>query len=350
MTNKPGNWRQGIAAFCRWGLVWLSIGLFTLLAGINLLRTAFMDINRESSRRELVSYEADHPLRFLLFLAAALAVTLLLQRWWSTADMQRSRAMHAAIFLAWGIFGVWWIWNIGVEPSADPANILWAASRFAENDFTYLHHGQYLFRYPHQLPVTAFLELFLRLVGPDNPYRVQLLRLFNLAAALWAMYVLTRLYRQELAENDTFKKNDAVIVLFGAGVLFSTFIYGNIPSMALAFTALWLQLQWQREEGHPAWKLLLSVVCITLAVLLKSFALILLVAQCIVLAVWVLRTGRWKALSFVLAAAVMIQGSQWGIRQLYGWRDGQPVNEGSGMLTWAVMGLQSNWEGWRAPG
>lgn len=210
-----------------------------------------------------------------------------------------------------------------MEPSADPANILWAAGRFAGNDFTYLRHGQYLFRYPHQLPVTAFLELFLRLVGPDNPYRVQLLRLFNLAAALWAMYVLTRLYRQELAENDTFKKNDAVIVLFGAGVLFSTFIYGNIPSMALAFTALWLQLQWQREEGHPAWKLLLSAVCITLAVLLKSFA---------------------------LAAVVMIQGSQWGIRQLYGWRDGQPVNKGSGMLTWAVMGLQSNWEGWRAPG
>lgn len=175
MTNKPGNWRQGIAAFCRWGLVWLSIGLFTLLAGINLLRTAFMDINRESSRRELVSYEADHPLRFLLFLAAALAVTLLLQRWWSTVDARRSRAVHAAIFFAWGILGVWWIWNIGVEPSADQANILWAASRFAENDFTYLHHGQYLFRYPHQLPVTAFLELFLRLVGPDNPYRVQLL-------------------------------------------------------------------------------------------------------------------------------------------------------------------------------
>ncbi len=99
MTNKPGNWRQGVAAFYRWGLVWLSIGLFTLLTGINLLRTAFMDINRESSRRELVSYEADHPLRFLLFLAAALAVTLLLQRWWSTADTQRSRAMHAAIFL-----------------------------------------------------------------------------------------------------------------------------------------------------------------------------------------------------------------------------------------------------------
>lgn len=43
MTNKPGNWRQGIAAFCRWGLAWLSIGLFTLLAGINLLRTAFME-------------------------------------------------------------------------------------------------------------------------------------------------------------------------------------------------------------------------------------------------------------------------------------------------------------------
>lgn len=48
MTNKPGNWRQGITTFCRWGLAWLSIGLFTLLAGINLLRTAFMNINRES--------------------------------------------------------------------------------------------------------------------------------------------------------------------------------------------------------------------------------------------------------------------------------------------------------------
>lgn len=37
MTNNPGTWWQGIAA------LWLSIGLFTLLAGINLLRTAFME-------------------------------------------------------------------------------------------------------------------------------------------------------------------------------------------------------------------------------------------------------------------------------------------------------------------
>ena len=104
MTNKPGNWRQGIAAFCRWGLAWLSIGLCTLLAGINLLRTAFMDMNRESSYQELVSYEADHPLRFLLFLAAALAVTLLLQRWWSTADAQRSRAVRTQRFFLHGVF------------------------------------------------------------------------------------------------------------------------------------------------------------------------------------------------------------------------------------------------------
>lgn len=41
MTNNPGTWWQGI--LCRWGLAWLSIGLFTLLAGINLLRTAFME-------------------------------------------------------------------------------------------------------------------------------------------------------------------------------------------------------------------------------------------------------------------------------------------------------------------
>lgn len=40
MTNNPGTWWQGIAALCRWGLAWLSIGLFTLFAGINLLRTA----------------------------------------------------------------------------------------------------------------------------------------------------------------------------------------------------------------------------------------------------------------------------------------------------------------------
>ena len=107
MTNKPGNWRQGIAAFCRWGLVWLSIGLFTLLAGINLLRTAFMDMNRESRYQELVSYEADHPLRFLLFLAAALAVTLLLQRWGARRTRREAgrctqRFFLHGVFLAFG--------------------------------------------------------------------------------------------------------------------------------------------------------------------------------------------------------------------------------------------------------
>jgi len=43
MTNNPGTWWQGIAALCRWGLARLSIGPFTLLADINLLRTAFME-------------------------------------------------------------------------------------------------------------------------------------------------------------------------------------------------------------------------------------------------------------------------------------------------------------------
>ena len=43
MTNNPGTWWQGIAALCRWGIAWLSIGLFTLLAGINLLRAALME-------------------------------------------------------------------------------------------------------------------------------------------------------------------------------------------------------------------------------------------------------------------------------------------------------------------
>lgn len=43
MINNPGTWWQGIAALCRWGLAWLSIGLVTLFAGINLLRTAFME-------------------------------------------------------------------------------------------------------------------------------------------------------------------------------------------------------------------------------------------------------------------------------------------------------------------
>lgn len=43
MTAKQRNWRRIAAAFCRWCLVWLSIGLFTFLAGINLLRTALIE-------------------------------------------------------------------------------------------------------------------------------------------------------------------------------------------------------------------------------------------------------------------------------------------------------------------
>lgn len=41
MTNNPGTRWQGIAALCRWDLAWLSIGLFTLLAGINLAHSAY---------------------------------------------------------------------------------------------------------------------------------------------------------------------------------------------------------------------------------------------------------------------------------------------------------------------
>ncbi len=336
--------RENILRLCRFCLCWLCILLFAGLAVLNLLRTAYFELSPggEATRNELVFYRADSPLAALLVLGCAVAAAA-----WLAPLLRRlpPRLLEAGVPLLLFALSALWACSARVLPRYDQLYVQQAALRWIAGDFQDFLPREYLFMKAHQISFTLFLEGFYRLFGPNA---TPLFGILNAAAIGWTFWVLGRLCRLLPAAT----RQGSWFYLFSAGcwcaLLFSPYLYGNSLSAALAVTALWQQILWQ--QGGKTRHILASGLCIALAIQLKSFSLIILAAQCILLLLHALRTKRRQALGWMLALLLLWQGAGLAVHKAMELRIGYPPNEGEPMVGYLAMGLMEPWEGFYAPG
>lgn len=337
--------RESILRLCRFCLCWLCLLVFAGLAVLNLFRTAYFELSPggEATRHELVFYRSDSALAALLVLGCAVAAAA-----WLAPQLRRlpPRLLETGVPLLLFALSALWACCARVLPRADQLSVQQAALRWIAGDYSDLLPGGYLFFKAHQIGFVLFLEGFYRLFGANA---TQLFGILSAAAIGWTFWVLGRLYKLLLAG---YGHSQRWFSLFSAGcgcaLLFSAYLYGNIPGLALAVTALWQQCLWQKSR-KPC-RMLASAVCIALAVQLKSFYLIFLVAQCILLALDGLQNRRWQPLFWLLAVLLLWQAAGAAVHKTVELRFGQPLNPGEPMAAYLTMGLTENGEGWYAPG
>lgn len=344
-TNLKGTAEKSrLLRFCRWALVWMCMALFVLLAWMNLCHTAWTDSSLDNFGREFIDLRPDNLLLFFIVGPLLFALFRWAERAWdnlSTASLVRR--------ICWTLFGVGAAWALLVDmsPRADQQTVLSISEQWLAGDFSSFEQGGYLFNFPYQTGIVAMLSIFGRLLGVGKYLPMQVANAGMIALTFWALYRICAL----MFPKDTGEGRAVLILSTGAwcGLMYSTFVYGNVPSLTLAVVSLWLQLRWQAEDRKIS-QLVLSGICLGFSVLLKTFSLIFVIAQGILLVLHMIRTHRKEALIWILAVLLAWQGVD-GVLHLWARsKIGHPMNEGAPMIGTIAMGLQANEEGVRAPG
>ena len=322
----------------------LGLLLFGTLTGVSLFTTVYFRTTYEE-----IPYQTGDILPLVLVCCAFAAWLLHRAAGWILRDAgqqeKRIRILLAAV-LCWTLaFTVWWVFAAKCIPVGDQASVCTSAEGFLAGDYSMLtmdSYERYLYIHPHQLGLTALIELIFAVFGSGNHMAFQLLNCVGAAVCVYSGYRITRLLAADLRAS--------VFYLFLSAACFPlffyvTFVYGELPSITFSLLAAWCFLEYRKRKG--LWWLAGCCAACTLACLVRNNSLILLIAFVLVLLAAALGERRLRpVLASVLLIAVFL-GGRFCLRTVYEQRSGEQINDGAPMLLYVAMGMQ---KGEGAPG
>lgn len=322
----------------------LGLLLFGTLTGVSLFTTVYFRTTYEE-----IPYQKGDILPLVLA-CSAFAVWLLYQvSGWilkkEEGQEKRIRILLGAV-LCWTLaFTAWWVFAAKCIPVGDQASVCTSAEGFRTGDFSMLtmdSYERYLYIHPHQLGLTALIEVIFALFGNGNHLAFQFLNCLGAAVCVFCGYRITRLLTED--------KRAWIYYLFLAAVCFPlffyvTFVYGEIPALTYSLLAVWCFMEYRKKRG---WKWLAGCcAACTLACLIRNNSMILLIAFVLILLATVAGERKLRPVlaSFLLVAVFL--GGRFCLRTVYELRSGEEINDGAPMLLYVAMGMQ---KGEGAPG
>ena len=142
----------------------------------------------------------------------------------------------AFVLLLYGIGGVCLIIFNKSVPGADPMSVFRIAEEFAQNQMSAIHPTtSYLSYYPHQIGLVAYYEILLRIwnLVPGDVIGYHFIKIINI---LWTEILIICLYKvvKLLFKEDKYQIAYLFLMLLNLPLLmFSTFVYGELPSIAI---------------------------------------------------------------------------------------------------------------------
>lgn len=320
----------------------LFAAVFMFLSVCSLLGTCVIDPNEYL--KEHILFLRDSVWLNLIVLVALFAISAFIL--FRLGGRIRDKHLRAAkIVLACWVFVLALSWSLSVKtvPTADSKYILEAASQAANGDFSFFSGKlRYFQMFPYQLGMVGVYELFYRVFGSSAETAMYALNAFSLAAAYLAIAQIT----QDVFHDS--RVTMLTIVFLGLclqAVLFSSFLYGNLPGFAAMVWAFALLIRFL-QTGRKRNILPIALLC-ALAVTTKQNNWIGVIAICIVLLLSLIKQFKFVKLLCALAvaaAALLLTG---GIRYSYEQRANVDLGNGTPQAAWLVMGLSDST---RAPG
>ena len=173
--------------------------LFGALTGFSLFSTVYF-----ATTYEEIPYQKSDIVPLVLLLCS-LAVWLLdrVSQWILKKEEEaekRIRLLLCLVILFVLGFGIYWVFASKCIPLGDQASVCTAAEGFRQGDYSMLtmdSYERYLYIYPHQLGLTALIELVFLLFGNGNYLAFEILNCFGAAVCVYSGYRITRLLTEE---------------------------------------------------------------------------------------------------------------------------------------------------------
>lgn len=264
-----------------------------LVFGVSLFTTIYYDLYQEA---DLPRYRNENMILLTGCVLLLCAFIILLKRKTGliTGNLRRSytqgkcypvsKALWIALVWAAGV-SLYLILIVRGLATNDALRLDQIINAFMQGDFREVtHQGGYLFVYPFQIGYVAAGQLLYILFGASNYMVYQLLNLVAILITIWMLYEITwELFADRMICNIMAFLSMGMLFLF----VYSTFVYGDIWSLAPETAALYLEIRFLKynKVRDQIW----AAVLVGCGVVLKTNSYIAVVAMVIMLLLAALR-------------------------------------------------------------
>lgn len=335
---------QRFYIFCIRFLQISSLILFGILAAASFLGTARI----ENPYEYVIELRFDNPLLNVLFLCCFLGIFFGFETLFSRS--RHGNRLLLVLTCLW-IFGIslLWIYFSKNGPVGDGLSVYTAARQFATGNFAAVsYRDSYFSVYPFQLGLAFLYEMIFRIVRNDNYHILQGISALCLVICTVSQYHLCGyFFREKRAQICTL----LLTALCAPLIMYSSFIYGEIPSITFALFGTWMLLLFLEGDGQisPALRALcgvLAVLSISCSVLARKNSLVFVIALAITAVLWLIRKkSSLSAKKLLLYSAYLIllfslaAGALPMIQSRYARHSGQKINPGVPAVSYLAMGL-----------
>ena len=253
------------------------------------------------------------------------------------------------------IFTLFWCAGLGgiliifgrTVPSGDPYSIYSIAEAMAAGNTSVIDPTtSYLSYNPHQIGLTAFYEILIRIWNllPFDVASYHFIKCINV------VLLCVIVYFQEQTVHLLWKneKTDCIyLLLIGANlpfIMYSSFFYGEIPSFAAASVGFYYLLK-LLSTGDSISYIVFAVLGLSLSVMLRKNNLILLIAALIVIVAEWVKTRRHNLLIVGVIGTICSLSILPLVVKNYELRAGSRLSSGSPAISYIAMGMQESTRG-----
>ncbi|MBQ7926906.1 MAG: hypothetical protein IJ335_11530 [Lachnospiraceae bacterium] len=296
----------------------------------------------------------DHPLVSILGLVVSLIGVTLVYRFISPKAAERNGLLLKLLLLWYLVGGVILVLFSRTVPAADAMSVYTCAEQLALGNTGVIHPtDSYLSYYPQQVGLMGYYEILIRLwkLLPTDFPAYHILKVINI---FWAQILLYFQYKsiQLLFRNN---RADTIYLLISfinlPLLLYTSFVYGEIPSFALFSIGVWAFIKLLTESKGKRHSILPIAICVlsfAASVALRKNTLIPMIGVIIVSLLTALRRRSAKlallGILFLLVSTFTLPC----IQSYYEHRANARLSSGVPAISYFAMGMQeaSRGAGW----
>lgn len=347
-TIAPNLKKQNIfETICSYGVTILCFLFFGYVAVMSVLQTSEFDSSNFGGEVILFNYD-DLVMNFFL-LGAFFLLVFALSRYANVFKKVNELALIVGLSVYTITLGFIWIFMAQSVPAADSGTVTQTAmdvtngnySSFISSDSSFYNNESYYKIYPFQLGFVFISEIVYRIFGTS--FYSMPMQAFNVIA-------LTALYIAIVAISKRIFKSKSVtfitvFMLAGCiqGILFTTFVYGNIIGIACAMWACYFVIRFmQSEEKRNYLNILPAALLMALSIMAKYNNMIWLAAVSIALLIYIIKNKKWLhfiSIAFIILISV---GSFNLVIMSYEKRSGVELGKGVDQLLYLDAGLNES--------
>ncbi|ALU13512.1 hypothetical protein ACH52_0683 [Eubacterium limosum] len=310
-----------------------SIMIFLLIKSLTSTATVKEDVF------EIVYYNYDNYLNNIFMLIFYISICLLLY-----PILLKIKIEHITIFVfcATLIMGVIWVINAQIGLNGDSSSIITSAYQFTQGDYSVLTRS-YFRHYPFQLGFTMICQLFMTVFSwNDNAIPFALVNIICLGLT----YVGIILLCTSIFEKEIIAKYCGVLCLFCfTAIFFCTFAYSIVISLMFSIWGIYIYTKYY--ETNKIKYLCFSSFLLAVSYLVKTNAMIVIIALIIVSFAYIMSERDGKYLVFIIIVIVLSVSFKSATILAYENKGNIDLGDSEPLVGWLAMGLQ---ESERAPG